>query len=155
MSDQRAPRGPSILIRLVHDPLVDRYNLSHLRRFLTGAAPISEEIFQLLGRNFHKHPLGKAMYAHTVGALLPSTEARIIDLNGKVLGVNEPDELLARGPKSSWASSITRKLRLKHLIPTAGYIPVIKGLSTKKVLLTITDRIKEMIKGKGSGPRLM
>lgn len=43
---------PPILIRLVRDPIVDQYDLSHLRRFLTGAAPISEEIIQLLQRKF-------------------------------------------------------------------------------------------------------
>lgn len=43
---------PPILIRLVRDPIVDQYDLSHLRRFLTGAAPISEEIIQLLQKKF-------------------------------------------------------------------------------------------------------
>ena len=43
---------PPILIRLVRDPLVDKYDLSCLRRFSTGAAPISEEILQLLEKKF-------------------------------------------------------------------------------------------------------
>ncbi len=43
---------PPILIRLVRDPLVDQYNLSHLRRFSSGAAPVSEEIIQLLKKKF-------------------------------------------------------------------------------------------------------
>lgn len=43
---------PPILIRLVRDPIVDQYDLSHLRRFSTGAAPISEEIIQLLQKKF-------------------------------------------------------------------------------------------------------
>ena len=43
---------PPILIRLVRDPLVDKYDLSCLRRFSTGAAPISEEILQLLQKKF-------------------------------------------------------------------------------------------------------
>ena len=43
---------PPILIRLVRDPLVDKYDLSCLRRFSTGAAPLSEEILHLLKRKF-------------------------------------------------------------------------------------------------------
>ena len=43
---------PPILIRLVRDPLVDRYDLSFLRRFSTGAAPLSEEILRLLKKKF-------------------------------------------------------------------------------------------------------
>lgn len=43
---------PPILIRLVRDPVVDKYDLSCLRRFSTGAAPISEEILQLLEKKF-------------------------------------------------------------------------------------------------------
>ena len=43
---------PPILIRLVRDPLVDKYDLSCLRRFSTGAAPVSEEILQLLKKKF-------------------------------------------------------------------------------------------------------
>ena len=43
---------PPILIRLVRDPLVDEYDLSCLRRFSTGAAPLSEEILHLLKEKF-------------------------------------------------------------------------------------------------------
>ena len=43
---------PPILIRLVRDPLVNQYDLSFLRRFSTGAAPISEEILHLLKKKF-------------------------------------------------------------------------------------------------------
>lgn len=43
---------PPILIRLVRDPMVDKYDLSCLRRFSTGAAPISEEILHLLEKKF-------------------------------------------------------------------------------------------------------
>ena len=43
---------PPILIRLVRDPLVDKYDLSCIRRFSTGAAPLSEEILHLLKKKF-------------------------------------------------------------------------------------------------------
>ena len=43
---------PPILIRLVRDPIVDDYDLSCLRRFSTGAAPLSEEIIRFLKKKF-------------------------------------------------------------------------------------------------------
>ncbi|KAI9852094.1 MAG: hypothetical protein M1838_001891 [Thelocarpon superellum] len=39
---------PPILIRMVHDPVVDEYALSCLERLASGAAPLSNEIVQLL-----------------------------------------------------------------------------------------------------------
>ncbi|PVH96897.1 hypothetical protein DM02DRAFT_616913 [Periconia macrospinosa] len=39
---------PPILIRMVRDPLVHEYDLSHVTRFSSGAAPLSEEIIHFL-----------------------------------------------------------------------------------------------------------
>lgn len=58
---------PPILIRLVRDPLVDEYDLSCLRRFSTGAAPLSEEILHLLKKKFPQTEFKQGMiriYAH-------------------------------------------------------------------------------------------
>lgn len=121
---------PPILIRLVRDPLVDKYDLSCLRRFSTGAAPLSEEILHLLKKKFPltefkqgmnapcnlrtddidlaeaygmtescscitAHPPGKYdyKYGHTVGTICASTEIKVIDLDGKELGLNDPGEV--------------------------------------------------------------
>lgn len=43
---------PPILIRLLRDPKVKQYDLSHLRRFSSGAAPLSSEVIQELQRRF-------------------------------------------------------------------------------------------------------
>lgn len=43
---------PPIVIRLVRDPVVDNYDLSCVKRFSSGAAPLSEEILQLLKKKF-------------------------------------------------------------------------------------------------------
>ncbi|KAL8750907.1 MAG: hypothetical protein Q9184_006249 [Pyrenodesmia sp. 2 TL-2023] len=162
---------PPILIRLVRDPIVDQYDLSHLRRFLTGAAPISEEIIQLLQRKFPQtrfrqgygmtescscvtaHPPEKYdyKYAHTVGALLPSTEARIIDLDGKELGVNEPGEVLARGPQVVMGYLNNPKATAETFDGDGWLHTGDQGFFDEEGLLTITDRIKEMIKVKGIG----
>lgn len=43
---------PPILIRMVRDPIVANYDLSCVKRFSSGAAPLSEEILQLLAKKF-------------------------------------------------------------------------------------------------------
>lgn len=43
---------PPILIRMVRDPIVQEYDLSCVKRFSSGAAPLSEEIIQLLKSKF-------------------------------------------------------------------------------------------------------
>ena len=63
---------PPILIRLVRDPLVDNYDLSCLRRFSTGAAPISEEILHLLEKKFPqtKFKQGKKQSSWSIDIML-------------------------------------------------------------------------------------
>ncbi|KAL8944875.1 MAG: hypothetical protein Q9216_000165 [Gyalolechia sp. 2 TL-2023] len=64
------------------------------------------------------------------GTRIPCTEAKIIDLDGKELGVKEPGEVLVRAIASCTSG--------QEFIDEDG-------------LLTITDRIKDMIKVKGIG----
>ncbi|KAL8688342.1 MAG: hypothetical protein Q9218_005724 [Villophora microphyllina] len=162
---------PPILIRLVRDPIVDQYDLSHLRRFSTGAAPISEEIIQLLQKKFpqtqfkqgygmtestacitaHPPEMYDYKYAHFVGQLIPSTEAKIVDLDGKELSVNERGEVLARGPQVVMGYLNNLKATAKTFDEEGWLHTGDEGFFNKEGLLTITDRIKEMIKVKGIG----
>ncbi|KAL9606921.1 MAG: hypothetical protein Q9167_008110, partial [Letrouitia subvulpina] len=162
---------PPILIRLVRDPIVDQYDLSHLCRFSTGAAPISEEIIRLLQEKFPQtqfkqgygmtescscitaHPPEKYdyKYAHTVGTLIPCTEAKIIDLDGKELGINQPGEVLARGPQCVMGYLNNPKATAETFDKDGWLHTGDQGFIDDEGLLTITDRIKEMIKVKGIG----
>lgn len=104
---------PPIIIRMVRDPLVDQYDLSCIKRFASGAAPISAEVLQLLerkfpGRGFKQgygmtescgcittHPLDKHAfkYARTGGTLVANTFVKIVSEEGKVVGVDEKGEV--------------------------------------------------------------
>jgi 4-coumarate--CoA ligase len=104
---------PPIIIRMVRDPLVDQYDLSCVKRFASGSAPISAEILQLLerkfpGRGFKQgygmtescgcittHPLDKHAfkYARTGGTLVANTLVKIVNEDGKVVGVDEKGEV--------------------------------------------------------------
>jgi 4-coumarate--CoA ligase len=104
---------PPIIIRLVRDPIVSQYDLSCIKRFASGAAPISPEVLHLLeekfpGRGFKQgygmtestgcittHPLDKHAFefARTGGTLVANTEVKVVDGNGKEVGVDEKGEV--------------------------------------------------------------
>ena len=162
---------PPILIRLVRDSLVNKYDLSHVRRFSSGAAPLSEEILQLLEKKFPQtgfkqgygmtescscitaHPPDKYdyKYAHTVGTICASTEVKVIGDNGKELGLNEPGEILARGPQIVMGYLNNPKATAETFDRDGWLHTGDQGVVDDEGLLTITDRIKEMIKVKGIG----
>lgn len=99
------------------------------------------------------HPPSKYdyKYAHTVGTLIPSTEAKIIDLDGTELGINEPGEVLARGPQVVMGYLNNPKATAETFDRDGWLHTGDQGFIDGEGLLTITDRIKEMIKVKGIG----
>lgn len=162
---------PPILIRMVRDPIVDDYDLSCIERFSSGAAPLSEEIIQLLEKKFpntgfkqgygmtescscitaHPPDLYSYKHAHKVGAICASTEVKIIDKDGKELGVGEPGELLARGPQIVMGY-LNNEEATKRTFDAEGWLHTGDQAVVDAIgLVTITDRIKEMIKVKGIG----
>lgn len=162
---------PPILIRLVRDPIVDQYDLSFLRRFSSGAAPLSEEIIQLLKKKFPQtgfkqgygmtescscitaHPPSLYDYrnAHAVGTIVASTTVKIIKDDGSEAGVGEPGEILAKGPQIVMGY-LNNEKATRETFDKDGYLHTgDQGAIDENGIITITDRIKEMIKVKGIG----
>ncbi|KAG9247680.1 hypothetical protein BJ878DRAFT_491646 [Calycina marina] len=161
---------PPILIRMVRDPIVDKYDLKHLTRFSSGAAPLSEEIILQLkdkfpGTGFKQgygmtescscitaHPPDKYSYehAHKVGSVVASTEIKIVDEKGRELGIGEPGELLAKGPQITMGyldnEEATKRTYKDGWLRTGD-----QAMIDDEGMVRITDRIKEMIKVKGIG----
>ena len=162
---------PPILIRLARDPIVDQYDLSCMQRFSTGAAPVSEEILHVLAKKFPQTVFKQAYgmtescscitatapehydykYGHTVGTICASTEVKVIDLDGKELGRNEPGEILTRGPQIVMGY-LNNPKATEDTFDQEGWLHTgDQGIIDEMGMLTITDRIKEMIKVKGIG----
>ncbi|KAI8938829.1 hypothetical protein NX059_004691 [Plenodomus lindquistii] len=162
---------PPILIRLVRDPLVDQYDLSSVTRFSSGAAPLSEEIIQQLQNKFPQtgfkqgygmtescscitaHPPEKYSYkyAHSGGAIVASTEVKIIKDDGTEGDVGEDGEVLARGPQIVMGYLGNDKAT-RETFDADGFLHTgDRGKIDDEGMIHITDRIKELIKVKGIG----
>ena len=160
---------PPLLIRLVRDPIVDEYDLSHVTRFSSGAAPLSQEILGLLKSRFpntgfkqgygmtescscitgHPPEYYDYRYAHAVGQIVPSTTVKIIKEGGEEAGVGERGEVLAKGPQITMGY-LTNEAATRDTFDADGYLHTgDQGFIDARGLLTITDRIKEMIKVNG------
>ncbi|KAJ5388959.1 uncharacterized protein N7496_000027 [Penicillium cataractarum] len=161
---------PPILIRLLRDPIVKDYDLSHVRKFSSGAAPLSSEVNQELKRQFPNtgfkqgygmtescscitaHPLEKSTYeyAHCGGTIVANTEVKIINPDtGVALGYDDPGEILARGPQVVMGYLNNEKATAETFDAEGWLHTGDVGFIDKEGFITITDRIKEMIKVKG------
>ncbi|GAB1201689.1 hypothetical protein APSETT445_000272 [Aspergillus pseudonomiae] len=163
---------PPIIIRLLTDPIVSNYDLSHVKTFSSGAAPISGEILQKLKARFPwtgfkqgygmtescscitAHPPEKQTYeyAQRAGIIVANTEVKILDpQTGKEMGPGEEGEILARGPQVVMGYLGNEKAT-RETFDADGWLHTGDvGFMDPEGFLVITDRIKEMIKVKGIG----
>ncbi|KAI1434143.1 acetyl-CoA synthetase-like protein [Xylaria sp. CBS 124048] len=162
---------PPILIRLVRDPIVDRFDLRCVKRISSGAAPISEEILQLLKQKFpgsgFKQGYGMTescscitahppwaydyRYGGRVGTIVASTEVKLVKEDGTEAGVGEPGEILARGPQVVMGY-LNNEEATRETFDSDGFLHTgDQGAIDDEGFITITDRIKELIKVKGIG----
>lgn len=99
MSELDTDFSPALLIRLLNDPLAQGYDLSFVRQFNTGAAPLSEQVIVQLAARFPDVAIRQAWgmtettscltltppglttweNATKVGKLVPGTEIRVVD----------------------------------------------------------------------------
>ena len=88
-------------------------------------------------------------YAHSVGQIVPSTSVKIIKENGEEAGINEPGEITAKGPQITMGY-LNNDTATRNTFDADGYLHTgDQGFINTEGLLTITDRIKEMIKVNG------
>ena len=164
---------PPILIQLVQKvDIVSKYDLSCIRRFSSGAAPLPREILILLEKKFPNtgfkqgygmtescsaitsHPPSKYAYkyADKVGMAVGSTEIRIIDpQTGEGCGVGKSGEIWVRGPQVAMGY-LDNPTATSETFDSVGFLHTGDiGNIDEDDLLSITDRMKEMIKVKGIG----
>jgi 4-coumarate--CoA ligase len=162
---------PSIVIRLVRDPIVNDYDLSSVRTIACGAAPVGQETINELAKKMpwtgfrqsygmtesccclttHPPEFYNYKYANNGGMLLGSTVVKVVDIiTGKELGPGETGELLARGPQIAMGYLDNAKETAETFGASDGFLHTGDiGNIDEMGFIHIVDRIKEMIKVKG------
>jgi acyl-CoA synthetase (AMP-forming)/AMP-acid ligase II len=156
---------PPIIVALAKHPLVDAYDLSHLRGLHSGAAPLGATIAQACAERLgcpvkqgygmteaspvtHTTPMDpEKIKPGAVGPLIPSTECVVVDiLSGARLGPGEQGEIWVRGPQ-------VMRGYLNNPEATAATVDADGWLHSGDIgavdedgYLTLADRLKELIK---------
>jgi len=170
---------PPILIRMVRDAIVDKYDTSSVVRFSSGAAPLSQEVIDLMAKKFPNSAVGKP-YGQTglkqgygmtescscitafplhrvegyklgnaVGEIVANTEVKIIKEDGTEANVGESGEIIARGPQITMGYLGNEKAT-NETYDADGFLHTgDQGMIDEDGIIHILDRIKEMIKVKG------
>lgn len=160
---------PPLVLALARHPLVDGYDLSSLRLVFSSAAPLSDDLArECAGRLGCRVRNGygttetspalcvtpadqKLAKAGAIGPPIPNTECTVVDVeSGVPSGVGEPGEVLVRGPQ-------VMKGYLNRPDATAAVVTADGWLRTGDLgyldddgHLHLVDRLKEMIKHRGS-----
>ncbi|MFD7652997.1 AMP-binding protein [Actinosynnema sp. NPDC059797] len=160
--------APPVAVALAKHPLVDQYDLSGLDTIFSGAAPLDVDLAATVAKRLgcrvsqgygmtemspvsHAIPDGRDdISVGTVGVIIPNMECRLVDpATGEDVGVGERGELWCRGPN-------VMKGYLNNPEATAATLDADGWLHTGDVavideggLVTIVDRVKELIKYKG------
>ncbi len=157
---------PPIIIRFVRDPIVKNYDLSHVKMFMSGAAPLSKEIIDQLRAMYPAAGLWQG-YGMTesascitctpksmqfdpwmddsVGMITPSSQLKIVDLEGNELPEGQAGEIWAKGPQVVMGYYQNDKAT-NETWDSDGFLHTGDiGLIRKDGSVCITDRLKEMI----------
>jgi len=156
---------PPIVLGLAKSPLVDNYDLSSLRRVLSGAAPMGAEltaeasaridcpIVQAYGMTelspaSHCTP-GFDAKPGSSGVTIANTQSRIIDAKGNDLPHDTEGQLLVKGPQVM-IGYLNNKAATAETLDDEGWLHTGDlAMIDEDGYLTIVDRVKELIKYKG------
>ncbi|MGZ8754476.1 MAG: AMP-binding protein [Acidimicrobiia bacterium] len=157
---------PPIVLALAKHPLIDSYDLSSLRRVISGAAPLAAEVAAAAAARIgcevaqgygltetspvtHATPPGQHK-AGSIGVAISNTETRVVDpVTGGDLGRYEDGELWIRGPQVM-AGYLNRPEATAITIDDEGWLHTGDiGHVDNEDHFFIVDRLKELIKYKG------
>jgi 4-coumarate--CoA ligase len=158
--------APPVAVLLAKQPVVDNYDLSSLEQIFSGAAPLSAELAQEVGKRLgcevvqgygmtelspvsHLTPKGQ-FKPGSVGVTAPNTETMIVDPGtGEPLGVGADGEVWVRGPQVM-AGYLNNERATADTIDADGWLHTGDiGHIDEDGHLYIVDRLKELIKYKG------
>lgn len=155
--------APPILVMLAKRPETKEFDISSVKDVLCGAAPLSRELQNECMARFGFNvvqgwgmteltcaaingPGGRKDDTGSVGELLPNSECKLLDDEGREVGTGEPGEVYIRGPNvclGYWRNEeATRELIGADCWLRTGDVAVVN----EKGCFWIVDRKKELIK---------
>ncbi|KAI8632316.1 hypothetical protein F5Y19DRAFT_420605 [Xylariaceae sp. FL1651] len=159
--------SPPVALALAKHPAVSKYDLSSMKFMHSGAAPLGRDLVEMVwnrltipimqgyGLSETSPGIAKGVitdwkrYTGSVGKLLPNTEVKIVDLEGKEVPIGKEGELWVKGP-NVFSGYLNRPELHKDTFSADGYFRTGDiGYLDDKGNLYITDRLKELIKYKG------
>ena len=156
---------PPIILGLAKTPLLDKYNISSLRKIFSGAAPLGGELAEEAATRVgcavvqgygmteispvsHITP-GFDSRPGSSGVTIANTISRIIDTDGNDLGIDKEGELLVKGPQVM-LGYLNNESATRETIDEDGWLHTGDlARIDKDGYMTIVDRVKELIKYKG------
>jgi acyl-CoA synthetase (AMP-forming)/AMP-acid ligase II len=164
----RANLVPPIVLALAKHPIVDNYDLSHLKIIMSGAAPLSAELAQACAERLgcivlqgygltetspvtHVNPEDPArIKLGSVGVPIANTECAVVSLEtGNPLGIREEGEIWIRGPQVMKGYLNNPDATAQTITPDGWLRTGDVGYVDEDGYFYIVDRVKEMIKYKG------
>ena len=153
--------APPILVMMNKRPETKNYDLSSLKGILCGAAPLAKELQNEVSRDFKvdiKQGWGmtevtcgsilqiEPAYDGNIGKLIPNTECKLIDDNGKECGQDEPGEMYIRAPNVCLRYWKNEKETKETLSPDGWLKTGDVAVFNKDNIFWIVDRKKEVRK---------
>ncbi|CAE6437667.1 unnamed protein product [Rhizoctonia solani] len=163
---------PPVLVVLASHPAVEKYNISTLRFFFSGAAPLGPELQSRVQQRLRSRGANLVItqgYGLTetsptctllplewaerkvgcAGELLPNLEARLVAEDGTDAKEGEPGEFWLRGPTVMKGYLNNPTATANSITPDGWFKTGDIAVRDSEGFFTIVDRLKELIKYKG------
>ncbi|KAJ7043903.1 phenylacetyl-CoA ligase [Mycena alexandri] len=158
---------PPQAVLLCKHPAVKKYDLSGIRYIMIGAAPLTDEVNEMLFNLFPEAHIGQG-YGMTetctvtaiwsidhkrgmsggAGQLLPGVVARVLKTDGTLAGYSEIGELVTKAPSNALGyfnnAQATKETFIDGYVRTGDEVKI-----TPDRELWVLDRIKEIMKVRG------
>ena len=155
---------PTMYFKLLEVEGLEKYDLSSMRLFVSGSAPLSRELFYRLKKAFGHEILERAGMSESmmnfsnpydgeripgsVGPCLPGVKVRITDKNYNDVPVNSEGEILIKGP-NVFSGYWNKPKYNKEVFKDGWFVTGDVGKIDEKNYIYIIGRSKDVIKSGG------